>query len=109
MGELMEQRAVDGRCPLDGTELVRETVGGRTTYWCPARTSTDRPALSVQPRQRPTDTVREAQCVSGGRPLAIRSTPKTRNSTAITAALCAVSQAFAESRLDLAFAPPTSE
>ena len=36
MGELMEQRAVDGRCPLDGTELLRETVGGRTTYWCPA-------------------------------------------------------------------------
>jgi formamidopyrimidine-DNA glycosylase len=36
MGELMEQRAGDGRCPLDGTELLRETVGGRTTYWCPA-------------------------------------------------------------------------
>ncbi len=36
MGDLMEQRDADGRCPLDGTELVRETVGGRTTYWCPA-------------------------------------------------------------------------
>jgi formamidopyrimidine-DNA glycosylase len=36
MGELMEQREVGGRCPLDGTELLRETVGGRTTYWCPA-------------------------------------------------------------------------
>jgi len=39
MGELMEQRAADGRCPLDGSELVRETVGGRTTYWCPAHQS----------------------------------------------------------------------
>ena len=35
MGELMEQRGVGGRCPRDGTELRRETVGGRTTYWCP--------------------------------------------------------------------------
>jgi formamidopyrimidine-DNA glycosylase len=35
MGELMEQRAEEGRCPRDGAELVRETVGGRTTYWCP--------------------------------------------------------------------------
>jgi formamidopyrimidine-DNA glycosylase len=35
MGELMEQRGADGRCPTDGTELRRETVGGRTTYWCP--------------------------------------------------------------------------
>jgi formamidopyrimidine-DNA glycosylase len=36
MGELMEARAEGGRCPRDGSELVRETVGGRTTYWCPA-------------------------------------------------------------------------
>ncbi len=35
MGELMEERHDGGRCPLDGTELRRETVGGRTTYWCP--------------------------------------------------------------------------
>jgi formamidopyrimidine-DNA glycosylase len=35
MGELMEHRATGGRCPRDGTELRRETVGGRTTYWCP--------------------------------------------------------------------------
>jgi len=34
MGELMEQRGAGGRCPSDGTELRRETVGGRTTYWC---------------------------------------------------------------------------
>jgi formamidopyrimidine-DNA glycosylase len=35
MGELMEQRDAGGHCPRDGTELLRETVGGRTTYWCP--------------------------------------------------------------------------
>jgi formamidopyrimidine-DNA glycosylase len=35
MGDLMDGRAVGARCPLDGTELLRETVGGRTTYWCP--------------------------------------------------------------------------
>jgi formamidopyrimidine-DNA glycosylase len=35
MGELMEERHHDGRCPLDGAELLREEVGGRTTYWCP--------------------------------------------------------------------------
>jgi formamidopyrimidine-DNA glycosylase len=35
-GDLQEQRHRDGRCPRDGSELRRETVGGRTTYWCPA-------------------------------------------------------------------------
>jgi formamidopyrimidine-DNA glycosylase len=35
MGELMEVRQDGGRCPRDGTELRREVVGGRTTYWCP--------------------------------------------------------------------------
>ena len=35
-GELMEERHDGGRCPRDGTELRREEVGGRTTYWCPA-------------------------------------------------------------------------
>ena len=32
----MEERHDGGRCPRDGTELRREVVGGRTTYWCPA-------------------------------------------------------------------------
>jgi formamidopyrimidine-DNA glycosylase len=36
MGDLMEERRIGGRCPRDGTELRRATVGGRTTYWCPA-------------------------------------------------------------------------
>jgi formamidopyrimidine-DNA glycosylase len=36
MGDLMEERRLGGRCPLDGTELRRATVGGRTTYWCPS-------------------------------------------------------------------------
>lgn len=35
-GDLQEQRHRDGRCPRDGSALRRETVGGRTTYWCPA-------------------------------------------------------------------------
>jgi formamidopyrimidine-DNA glycosylase len=35
MGELMEERHAEGRCPLDGAPLRREEVGGRTTYWCP--------------------------------------------------------------------------
>jgi formamidopyrimidine-DNA glycosylase len=35
MGDLMEERRVGGRCPMDGAELRRATVGGRTTYWCP--------------------------------------------------------------------------
>lgn len=34
-GDLHEQRHRDGRCPLDGTELRRRTIGGRTTYSCP--------------------------------------------------------------------------
>jgi formamidopyrimidine-DNA glycosylase len=36
MGDLMGERRSDGRCPRDGAELRRATVGGRTTYWCPA-------------------------------------------------------------------------
>jgi formamidopyrimidine-DNA glycosylase len=36
MGDLMEERRDGGLCPLDGTALRREVVGGRTTYWCPA-------------------------------------------------------------------------
>ena len=35
-GDLMEERRVGGRCPRDGTELVRSTVGGRTSWWCPS-------------------------------------------------------------------------
>ena len=34
-GDLRPHRAPGGRCPKDGTELVRATVGGRTTWWCP--------------------------------------------------------------------------
>ena len=35
-GDLMEQRRPGGVCPRDGRPLRRETVGGRTTWWCPA-------------------------------------------------------------------------
>ncbi len=34
-GDLQEQRHRAGVCPADGAPLRRETVGGRTTYWCP--------------------------------------------------------------------------
>jgi formamidopyrimidine-DNA glycosylase len=35
LGDLMEERHPGGRCPKDGAELSRATIGGRTTYWCP--------------------------------------------------------------------------
>jgi formamidopyrimidine-DNA glycosylase len=35
MGDLMDERHAGGRCPRDGAELRRATVGGRTTWWCP--------------------------------------------------------------------------
>ncbi len=35
-GDLQEHRVRGGRCPRDGEELRRESVGGRTTYWCPS-------------------------------------------------------------------------
>lgn len=34
-GDLQGARVRGGRCPKDGTELARRTVGGRTTYSCP--------------------------------------------------------------------------
>jgi formamidopyrimidine-DNA glycosylase len=35
-GDLMPARVPGGCCPRDGTPLRRATIGGRTTYWCPA-------------------------------------------------------------------------
>lgn len=34
-GDLQASRAHGGVCPRDGAELLRRTVGGRTTYSCP--------------------------------------------------------------------------
>lgn len=34
-GRLQAHRVAGGRCPKDGTALVRRTVGGRTTWSCP--------------------------------------------------------------------------
>lgn len=34
-GDLQVNRVRGGRCPRDGAELERRTVGGRTTYSCP--------------------------------------------------------------------------
>jgi formamidopyrimidine-DNA glycosylase len=36
MGDLMAERRPGGVCPRDGHALIRATVGGRTTWWCPA-------------------------------------------------------------------------
>jgi len=35
-GDLFDARRPGGVCPRDGTGLRRATVGGRTTWWCPA-------------------------------------------------------------------------
>jgi formamidopyrimidine-DNA glycosylase len=35
MGDLQAERGPGGRCPKDHAELVRATVGGRTSWWCP--------------------------------------------------------------------------
>jgi len=35
LGDLMPARHPGGRCPRDGAELIRSTVGGRTSWWCP--------------------------------------------------------------------------
>ena len=35
LGDLIGERRAGGRCPIDGTPLVRAVVGGRTTWWCP--------------------------------------------------------------------------
>lgn len=35
-GELIPHRRRGGTCPRCGADLVRATVGGRTTWWCPA-------------------------------------------------------------------------
>lgn len=35
-GDLQAERHRGGHCPRDGAELLRRTVGGRTTYSCPA-------------------------------------------------------------------------
>lgn len=35
-GDLMPARVRGGACPKDGAPLLRQTVGGRTTWWCPA-------------------------------------------------------------------------
>jgi len=36
LGDLMGERRTGGVCPEDGSPLTRSTVGGRTSWWCPA-------------------------------------------------------------------------
>lgn len=35
LGDLIPHRRPGGTCPRDGVPLQRDTVGGRTTWWCP--------------------------------------------------------------------------
>ena len=35
-GDVMPARRRGGVCPRCGTDMERATIGGRTTYWCPA-------------------------------------------------------------------------
>jgi formamidopyrimidine-DNA glycosylase len=35
-GKVMPARSRTGICPRCGADMARATVGGRTTYWCPA-------------------------------------------------------------------------
>jgi len=35
LGDMTGERHSDGVCPKDGTPLMRATVGGRTSWWCP--------------------------------------------------------------------------
>ena len=35
-GDVIAARRRGASCPRCGTEMVRATVGGRTTFWCPA-------------------------------------------------------------------------
>ena len=34
-GDVIQHRVTGGRCPKDGAQMIRATVGGRTTWWCP--------------------------------------------------------------------------
>ena len=34
-GEIIPHRRRDGHCPRCGNALARDTIGGRTAYWCP--------------------------------------------------------------------------
>ncbi len=36
LGDLMGERHPGGVCPKDGHPLTKSTVGGRTSWWCPA-------------------------------------------------------------------------
>jgi formamidopyrimidine-DNA glycosylase len=49
---LFHQRwSAQGRCPRDGQPLVRETIGGRTTAWCPRCQPRNAKAQGVTLRQ----------------------------------------------------------
>jgi len=46
LGRMIAERHPGGHCPRDGTPLRRATVGGRTTWWCPAHQTPSTPTGS---------------------------------------------------------------
>jgi formamidopyrimidine-DNA glycosylase len=34
LGDVIEERHVNGRCPLDGAPMIKGTFGGRSSWWC---------------------------------------------------------------------------
>lgn len=48
LGRMTAERHPGGHCPRDGTPLRRATVGGRTTWWCPAHQA---PATATRRRR----------------------------------------------------------
>ncbi len=34
LGDVIEERHLNGRCPLDGAPMIKGTFGGRSSWWC---------------------------------------------------------------------------
>jgi formamidopyrimidine-DNA glycosylase len=34
LGDVIEERHANGRCPLDGAAMIKGTFGGRSSWWC---------------------------------------------------------------------------
>jgi formamidopyrimidine-DNA glycosylase len=35
LGDVIDERHSNGRCPLDGATMIKGTFGGRSSWWCP--------------------------------------------------------------------------
>jgi formamidopyrimidine-DNA glycosylase len=34
LGDVIDERHLGGRCPLDGAPMINGTFGGRSSWWC---------------------------------------------------------------------------